>query len=176
MSLVLPKKTGARPGPRSTAAAICALLGLFFAISSHAAVQFAVAPGVTLQTSAGFDVTATFDQPGNLHLVVLDAGAPVPTSAEVIAGTGASGAAVLGVGGTSGTTVQAHVGGLGAQAGLPLDVYVVGVDTGGDPQAAPRFCQSRCSSLTTILVAWRGAVSRVRHSRIMSSTTTQLWT
>lgn len=98
---------------------------------------FSVAPAVTPSSSGG-TATATIDETGDIFYVVVADGASAPSSAQVLAGQNASGAAALAAGSDTAGTVLSDVF-TGLSASTAYDAYFVARDDEGTPnvQASP---------------------------------------
>lgn len=99
--------------------------------------NFTVGPGVTPSSSGG-TATGTIDETGSIFYVVVADGASAPSSAQVIAGQNASGAAALASGSATATTTISS-GFSGLSASTAYDAYFVARDDEGTPnvQASP---------------------------------------
>lgn len=111
--------------------------------------SFTVGPGVT-PSSTGGTATGTIDETGDIYMVVVADGASAPSSAQVIAGQNASGAAALATASAT-TTTTINAGFSGLSASTAYDAYFVARDDEGTPnvQASPTLVNFTTSAAAT---------------------------
>ncbi len=90
-------------------------------------------PSIINLDENSFDIAAKLDETSTIYYVVLDGGATEPSVAEVMAGTGAAGAAAIASGSFAGSTVESTASVTGLTTDATYDIYLVAEDDQATP-------------------------------------------
>lgn len=146
-------------------------IGAGYMVSSTPPVWAATYPKAGTVAGTTAEILAETDQDGTAYYVTLADGASAPSSAEVKAGTGASGAAAVDSGSVALTAdTEASVISTGLTSETAYDIYVVAENGSSDLQASP----SLINVTTTDVTAPSWIATYPKATNITSSTVTML--